>query len=846
MRPARLTLEGFRSYAGRTTFDWTDRRLVGIVGPTGSGKSSILDAIAFALYGRTPTVGRDTGDLVNQRADKAYVELVFSVDGAMWKVQRVIARKGQSQVKLVRLGTDEDDELETIAQRAPVNERIERLLGLPFDGFCRSVLLAQNRFAEFLRATDAERDGVLRGVFGFDQISDAHDEAKRRLDDVRRDLEEFHRMAQTHEADRAALREAEIERDAARARTHALQQIGPAVAGAISTRDSAVARGDDARRRDEEIAAAAELLGDPGAAAAAIAVARDAVGGIRDAEEAVKRAEVDRVLSAEARERAEEAAGGRSALERARELLVRAEQQGGAVRRAQERADARSAAAEAAEKAVASASEELEAARAAEEEARSALDAATAVVAEARVALDHAKHADMAASLRATLAAGDTCPVCDQPVQQLPKVGRRARGLSALERELQRAEKAESKARAGAAAAAARSVKAEGACDAAARGSELAAKQLQEASEELGAARAEAQASVEALDALLGKGDHRAILQEREETVVAAEEAERRAESALNDSRRELDQARSASEVAGTTIQRLASSISAAAGMISRPASVSTDPDEVERALAETRRAIDELGAEARGATTAAAEEAASAVAALDALLAGASIPEGETFEEALTSALVALGTAESRTADLSERVARGSEIDATIADAVAKRDRLTRLVSDLTPARFLKFLLQEERASLAAIGSEHCERLTDGRYRFTLDGSFDVVDLNAAETTRKADSLSGGETFLASLALALALAEMVSRGGGRLDSFFLDEGFGSLDPEHLDLAMDGIERLVADSDRRLVVVVSHVPEMRERIEDLVELRKDPVTGETLVHAGSVPGRRAF
>jgi len=62
--------------------------------------------------------------------------------------------------------------------------------------------------------------------------------------------------------------------------------------------------------------------------------------------------------------------------------------------------------------------------------------------------------------------------------------------------------------------------------------------------------------------------------------------------------------------------------------------------------------------------------------------------------------------------------------------------------------------------------------------------------------------------TFLASLALALALAEMVARGGGRLDAFFLDEGFGSLDPEHLDRAMDGISRLVAGDDRRLVVLV--------------------------------------
>ena len=82
---------------------------------------------------------------------------------------------------------------------------------------------------------------------------------------------------------------------------------------------------------------------------------------------------------------------------------------------------------------------------------------------------------------------------------------------------------------------------------------------------------------------------------------------------------------------------------------------------------------------------------------------------------------------------------------------------------------------------------------------------------------------------------MALALAELVARGGGRLDAFFLDEGFGALDPEHLDLAMEGIETLVSESGNRLVVVVSHVPELRHRIEDLIELDRSPTTGDTRV-----------
>ena len=86
---------------------------------------------------------------------------------------------------------------------------------------------------------------------------------------------------------------------------------------------------------------------------------------------------------------------------------------------------------------------------------------------------------------------------------------------------------------------------------------------------------------------------------------------------------------------------------------------------------------------------------------------------------------------------------------------------------------------------------------------------------------------------------MALALAEMVARGGGRLDAFFLDEGFGSLDPEHLDRAMDGIGRLVANDPRRLVVLVSHVEQMRETLEDLIVLDKHDLTGDTVVVAGA-------
>ena len=188
----------------------------------------------------------------------------------------------------------------------------------------------------------------------------------------------------------------------------------------------------------------------------------------------------------------------------------------------------------------------------------------------------------------------------------------------------------------------------------------------------------------------------------------------------------------------------------------------------------------------------------------------------------------------EESNADDSAELAKGDELSEQKGTLEERVDLFGRINSDLTDSRFIRFLLDDERARLAELGSEHFQRLSAGRYRFA-DDQFAIIDLTAADVTRRADSLSGGETFLASLGLALALAEMVAGTGGRLDAFFLDEGFGTLDPEHLDLAMEGIENLVADRANRLVVIVSHVPELRERIEDLIELERSPVTGDTRV-----------
>ena len=112
MRPIELTLDGFRSFHGAQTLRWEGRRLVGIVGPIGSGKSSILDGISFALYGKTPRIARDVLGLINQRRDQGSVALLFEVDGIAWRVVRSLRRTGQPAHALYRVEGDEEVRVE--------------------------------------------------------------------------------------------------------------------------------------------------------------------------------------------------------------------------------------------------------------------------------------------------------------------------------------------------------------------------------------------------------------------------------------------------------------------------------------------------------------------------------------------------------------------------------------------------------------------------------------------------------------------------------------------------------------------------------------------------------------
>ena len=146
-----------------------------------------------------------------------------------------------------------------------------------------------------------------------------------------------------------------------------------------------------------------------------------------------------------------------------------------------------------------------------------------------------------------------------------------------------------------------------------------------------------------------------------------------------------------------------------------------------------------------------------------------------------------------------------------------------TELGRHLAASGFERWLLDEALLVLVEGATEVLHTLSGGQYSFALDPktrNFTVVDHRNADQPRSARTLSGGETFLASLALALALADQITllaaRGGARLESIILDEGFGALDPATLDVVASAIEELGAQG--RMVGLISHVAELAERV----------------------------
>ncbi|MGQ0482114.1 MAG: SbcC/MukB-like Walker B domain-containing protein, partial [Pseudonocardia sp.] len=155
--------------------------------------------------------------------------------------------------------------------------------------------------------------------------------------------------------------------------------------------------------------------------------------------------------------------------------------------------------------------------------------------------------------------------------------------------------------------------------------------------------------------------------------------------------------------------------------------------------------------------------------------------------------------------------------------DAALEAQQVASMLARLLRSdEFPRWLVASALDTLVADASRRLAELSGGQFELTHEaGEFVVVDHADADSRRPVKTLSGGETFQASLALALALSEQLSTlaaaGAARLDSIFLDEGFGTLDEANLEIVATTLENLASLGDR-MVGVVTHVPALAERV----------------------------
>lgn len=178
MKPISLKIAGLHSFREEQEIDFTAMCQVGvfgIFGPTGSGKSTVLDAITLALYGRVERAERGTYGIINQHEDRAAVQFKFSIGDREFTAERTYRRNKTGGVNLrhCRLLEHIADEGLVLADRArEMDERVEEIIGLTVADFTRAVVLPQGKFAEFLTLPDRERREMLERIFGLERYGE--------------------------------------------------------------------------------------------------------------------------------------------------------------------------------------------------------------------------------------------------------------------------------------------------------------------------------------------------------------------------------------------------------------------------------------------------------------------------------------------------------------------------------------------------------------------------------------------------------------------------------------------------------------------------------------------------
>lgn len=772
MRPEALEIDGFTVFREATRIDFADADLFAFTGSTGAGKSSLIDAMIFALYGSVPRLGeRAVAPVISQGRQDARVRLDFALGKQRYTAVRVVRRGkgGNASTREARL--ERGDEV-VAGNVRELDAAVERLIGLDFRQFTTCAVLPQGDFARFLHAAPADRQKLLTQLLGFAVYAAMRQRARERAavgrDRMDSDVHRLEGLAHVNKK----LEKAHVERLAT------LTELQAEASRELSTLA-------DLERQVEAVAPQRAVLASQLKALRALRMPAD-----------VRQLASDMLTSTQAVVAAEQAlALAQADLEAAEATRAVLGDKDGLLEQQRLHRDQAGLEGDLAE-----ATERTERARRKDADCQAALAAAAQEATDARDALDAARRTHAAHELRGHLVAGESCPVCGQSVSK-PPPGGKLPALAALED----AER-----------------------EANARG-DVANRESQESGLELAVAK-EGEATLNALreelSDRLGDAPSSVEIEDRLSQIETAEHEHREATQRRDDASQSLIAAQGSRQAVMTREAAAWTAYHAARNSVAVLTPPPAQPDELTASWLAlqtwTTQKVPEIAEEDQGLRGEAERLEADVEARRGKLMSRFEVHEVAFGDNPTASVLEAVTRASIDLAGVQEKRKEKKRLRAEIERAKAAVDVAETLARHLRADGFERWLLHEAFGRLSASASKLLLEMSNDQYEFRHNDrlEFEVIDHANAGEARPARTLSGGETFLASLSLALALADEVAdlatEGTARLESIFLDEGFGTLDPDTLDVVATAIEELGARG--RMVGVVTHVAALAERI----------------------------
>ena len=903
MRPIRLCLQAFGPYLEKTELDFTQLEGSGlflISGPTGGGKTSLLDAMCFALYCKATGGRRSFAGMRCMSAPQelpTLVEFDFALQGETYRFHRSQYTHINRNTKLPelreshqcsRLEQEEWRLLESGSESA-IRRRAEELLHLTCEQFSQVIVLPQGEFLRLLRANSSDKGEMLKTLFSagmWDDIANQFRQRERELTDQTKQsaalrisllqkegVESLPALREKHSA--LAQRETALRKESAAVskeleRQEALLQAGEAYARLDAARQEAAKALDQAKASWETLEKQAPLLRKKreqaqGLREQAVALAQESAR-LTERREELVRAKTAADQAAATRKQLEAQKQALETQARQREVLAQRMEKGNAFVKSCEDAAAKLPALlerrQALERLTNAwedldrGTQKLDAARKAQLEAERDAQQKQVLLETLTQRLEQQealRRQNAALELSHTLRPGMPCPVCGALDHPSPAAGEAAlldpQRLEALRREERTARQAHLQAAALAGSRRAEAVQAEeaqaqqrAACQKAGEplgnpSQEETAQQLARVSGETSKAKQDAarlEAAKEKLKALETERDsclkEESALREKISALAAqVSQLERQAQEAqtacagLN--LRDLEQAILQKQ------REYGSAEKAAAQLLKEAQEGDAQRERAKTALALSQQALEKAQAQWEACPTPWEEPPQ-----LEPLrercqaLRREALSRREELGKAASS-LQALGASLDQAAQLEQRLSGLEEQLSQVA-------KLSKLLSGSNPMKMpiLQYVLSVMLDEVLVSANRFFSTLSRGRYALRLKdgpasrgyGGLDLEVLDGASMQpRSIETLSGGEQFLASLSLAFGLSDVVQNhsGAARLDSLFIDEGFGSLDGETLDTAMKGLAML--QTSGRLIGIISHVSELKNRVPCQIEVTRD-------------------